>query len=337
MTRVAIAGAAHPHVEYAVEEFARSAELDLVAVSDPSPTVAEKWAGPFGARVFADHRHMLAEMTPDIVVVAGIYGDRGGVIVDALLAGSDVVADKPLCTTLEELKQIEEASRHSDRSVTLLLEKRYYPETIAAVDLVSAGELGALVGIVSSGPHKLNRATRPDWFFERAQYGGILGDLAVHDIDAALSFLTGTPTGSVRGVVAGSLAGAPDFSLYGVATLVTPDCVITAEVNWMTPAASPLHGDYQMRLVGTEGTAEIFWARRRLVVTTNSEPPREIALPTGFRPAERPLRALANGARPDITTEQSLLATRLALLAQRSADGNEAAIRWSANVPTDRT
>ena len=30
-----------------------------------------------------------------------------------------------------------------------------------------------------------------------------------------------------------------------------------------------MHGDYRLRLVGTEGTAEIFWARERVEVTTH--------------------------------------------------------------------
>ena len=333
MTRIGIAGAAHPHVEYAVEEVSRSPELHIVGVSDPSADVAAKWAAPFGARVFTDHRLMLSEVTPDIVVVAGIYGDRGAVVVDALHAGCDVVADKPLCTTLDELEAIEDAARTSGRSVTLLLEKRYYPETIAALEIVRSGELGSIVGIASTGPHKLNRSTRPRWFFEGALYGGILNDLAVHDIDAALLF-AGVRAGVVRGSVVAALPGAPDFATYGIASVATPEVLVTAEVNWLTPAASDLHGDYRMRVTGTEGTAELFWARRSLVLTTSSKPTHEIALPEGFRPAEKPLLALAHRELPDISTHESILATRLALLAQRSALSSSEPFAWSADLST---
>ena len=331
MVRVAIAGAAHPHVEYATQELALSPDLHLVGVSDESIEIAKRWAEPLGAPVFDDHRALLAETEPDIVVVAGIYGDRGRVIVDALNAGCDVVADKPMCTTLAELDDIEAASRENNKVVTLLLEKRYYPETLATRELLQRGELGSLVGISSSGPHKLNRETRPDWFFQPERYGGILNDLTVHDIDLALA-LTKATSGTIGGAVAGSIPGTPGFSLYGVTTITTSDSVISLEANWLTPSASAVHGDYQMRLVGTDGVAELFWARGRLVVTTGKEGTHDVDLPRGFRSAEVSFRALTRGEAPDITTHDSLLATRLALLAQRCAYSGENPVPWAAQT-----
>jgi predicted dehydrogenase len=241
--------------------------------------------------------------------------------VDALEAGCHVIADKPLCTTLDDLDAIAAAVRRTKRYVTLLLEKRYYPETLAALELVRAGRIGTIHGVVSSGPHKLNRPTRPGWFFERERYGGILNDLAVHDIDAALLF-TGLQSGTVSGAVAGST--------YGVATLTGPGTVVTAGVDWLNPAGSPVHGDYRMKLIGTEGTAELLWAQHRLVLTTSELAPHDVPLPAGRRPAELPLQALAAGNQPDISTEAGLLATRIALLAQQSAENGGAALPWSA-------
>jgi predicted dehydrogenase len=318
MTRIAIAGAAHPHVAYATAEVDQIAEYELVAVADPSRETAERWATPYDAKVFTDHQQMLREVEPDVVMVAGIYGDRGQVVADALNAGCHVIADKPLCTTIEDLDAIAEAADRTGRHVTLLLEKRYYPVTLAALDI--ADRLGTIHGVTSSGPHKLNRPTRPGWFFERAQYGGLLNDLAVHDIDAALLF-----TGLTSGTVSGSIVD----SSYGVATLSGPGAVITAGVDWMNPAGSPVHGDYRMKLVGTEGTAELLWARDRLVLTTTDLAPHDIPLPAGHRPAELPLQALAAGNEPDITTERGLLVTRLALLAQRSAENGGVPISWT--------
>ena len=319
MTRIAIAGAAHPHVAYATAEVDRSGEYDLVAVADPSRATAERWAGPYDAKVFTDHQELLREVEPDVVMVAGIYGDRGRVVVDALNAGSHVMADKPLCTTLEELDAIAEAAHRTGRHVTLLLEKRYYPVTLAARGI--ADRLGTIHGVTSSGPHKLNRPTRPDWFFERERYGGLLNDLAVHDIDAALLF---------TGLTSGTVSGAIVDGRYGVATLSGPGALITAGVDWMTPAGSPMHGDYRMKLTGTEGTAELLWARNRLILTTTDLEPHDVPLPDGHRPAELPLKALAAGNEPDITTERGLLATRLALLAQQSAETGGAPLPWHA-------
>ncbi len=59
-----------------------------------------------------------------------------------------------------------------------------------------------------------------------------------------------------------------------------------------------MHGDYRLRLVGTRGTAEIFWARGRVEVTTDDQPTRALDLPPGRRPAEEALDAFADGRTP---------------------------------------
>ena len=109
MTRIAIAGAAHPHVAYATAEVDAVESLELVAVADPSRETAERWAAPYDAKVFPDHQELLREVEPDIVMVAGIYGDRGRAVVDALnalgahrdLGGA--VTRRPLAVTGERI------------------------------------------------------------------------------------------------------------------------------------------------------------------------------------------------------------------------------------------
>lgn len=327
MLRVAIAGAAHPHVQFALDEITVTPELELVGVSDRAIDVAQRYARPFAAPIFIDHRELITATAPDVVVVAGIYGDRGDVIVDALNAGSHVIADKPMCITLDQLDRIAEAQAASQRELILLLEKRYYPETLAAREVVERGELGTIIGITSSGPHKLNAETRPAWFFNEQTYGGILNDLTVHDIDLALQF-TALESGTVSGATSGTSDTHPGFSLYGAATLRTAEAVVTVEAHWRTPAASAVHGDYQMRLVGTKGVAEIYWARQSVIVTTDSVASRELTLSAAPRVAESSFRALLDGSEPDIRSEDGITATRIALLAQQSAEHLGEALPW---------
>lgn len=329
MPRIAIIGAAHPHVDYVLDELTRAdrSEFTLVGVYDADRAVAERHAARFGAPVFDRAVDLLAEGV-DIAMIAGIYGARGDDVVAALRAGAHVLADKPLCTSLAELDAIESAALEAGPTVNLLLEKRGYPETLAALAVVRAGELGDIVGITSSGPHKLNRAQRPDWFFDRSRYGGILTDLVVHDLDAALLFAP-ADEGTIRGAVSAPLSDASDFSRYGSATFTTTTTVAAAEVSWLTPAASDVHGDYRLRLVGTRGTAEIFWARGRVELTTDEAPTRVLDLAEGLRPAQEALDAFAAGRTPEVGTSESLAATRLALLAQQSADQGGTVLTWT--------
>ncbi|WP_328991552.1 Gfo/Idh/MocA family oxidoreductase [Kribbella sp. NBC_01245] len=317
--RLAVIGAAHAHVSYALDELAYRDELVLVGIADPDSQIAER----FGVAAYSEHRRLLDEQKPDVVMIAGIYAERAAAIVDALYAGAHVLADKPLCTTLAGLEAIENAQRETGRIVSLLLEKRNYPETLAARALLADGALGELVQVASSGPHKLNRATRPDWFLQRQTYGGILGDLAVHDIDLVL-LLSGATEGTVTG-----LSDATDFALYGSLLLRAGPVAASIEVNWLTPAAAPYHGDYRMRLSGTEGTAELFWAQGRLIAATSERPPWEVDLPPGRRPAADALEALAAGREPECGTAAAFAATRIALLAQQSADAGGPVLPWT--------
>jgi predicted dehydrogenase len=329
MPSIAVIGVAHPHVEYVLGELTSLAgEYTVIGVQDRDQALAARYAAPFRAPTFERVEALLA-LRPDVVMIAGRYVDRGGDAVAALRAGAHVIADKPLCTSLDHLDDLERAVRESDRSVTLLLEKRGYPETLAAQEAIDAGRLGDIVGITTSGPHKLNAANRPDWFLRRSDYGGILGDLAVHDLDAALLF---APAASA--VVRGwTTAEHPEgFARYGVASVVTPTAVITAEVSWLTPQGSDVHGDYRMRVVGTTGSLEIFWARGRVELTTEDSRAYDLALPPARLPALDALVALADGTQSASSTRDALAVTRLALLAQYSADhGGESRV-WTRDL-----
>jgi predicted dehydrogenase len=56
---------------------------------------------------------------------------------------------------------------------------------------------------------RFNRAIRPAWFFELAKFGGILNDIASHQIDQFLRF-TGSQDGRIVASSTGNF-GTPDF------------------------------------------------------------------------------------------------------------------------------
>ncbi|MGO7216472.1 gfo/Idh/MocA family oxidoreductase, partial [Rhizobium ruizarguesonis] len=65
-------------------------------------------------------------------------------------------------------------------------------------------------------PHRLQRPTRPDWFFDPEAFGGIIVDIAPHQVDQFL-FYPGSTTGEV---IASSIGKAgmpvkPAFEEFG--------------------------------------------------------------------------------------------------------------------------
>jgi len=320
MIRLAVAGMAHPHVEYVLSELTHRPNVRLVGVSEPDPSASQRYASGLGVPTYASHKDLFDAHDLDVVAVCGEYGARADLVVAALQRGAQVLADKPLCTTLADLDRIAEAASAADRTVSVMFEKRGHPVTLAARRLVAEGLLGDLALIASTGPHKLNYTSRPSWFFDRARYGGILGDLAVHDIDLVLA-LSGASAGSVVGRAGNlSLSEHPDFSDSGAVLLGADGITATIEAHWLWPAASAHHGHYRMRLTGTSGTAELDWTMGTLDVVTRDRDIYSPPLGRPVRPAEEFLTSLVDGRRPEVGTTESLTATRVALLAQLSAD-----------------
>lgn len=128
----------------------------------------------------------------------------------------------------------------------------------AAARLVAAGAIGRVIQTTGLGPHRLNRAIRPPWFFRPAAFGGILTDIASHQIDQFLAF-TGRPTARILLAHAANraLPEVPGFQDYGEIVLAAGEARGFIRVDWFTPDGLPTWGDGRLFLLGTEGTIEV--------------------------------------------------------------------------------
>jgi predicted dehydrogenase len=127
----------------------------------------------------------------------------------------------------------------------------------AALAVARSGELGRLVSLSSLAPHRLNRALRPDWFFERDAYGGIINDIGVHSIDQFLAFAD-APDAVIAASTIGCFGTAPPgFEDFAEITLRSGTMTGTMRLDWFTPDGLPDWGDGRLFLVGTEGTLEL--------------------------------------------------------------------------------
>ncbi|WP_420860377.1 Gfo/Idh/MocA family protein [Algirhabdus cladophorae] len=195
----------------------------------------------------------------DLVILAGIPVDRAAWAVAAMQAGCDVMSDKPGCTTMEQLDAIKDAQAATGRIWSIDFSERFeVPAVTKAAELVAAGAIGKVVQTVGLGPHRLNRPTRPDWFFQRERYGGILVDIASHQIDQFLYF-TGSTDAQVTLASVGNFANPSDTGLqdFGQIVLQSPQGHGYIRVDWYTPDALPTWGDGRLTLLGTEGTIEL--------------------------------------------------------------------------------
>jgi len=121
---------------------------------------------------------------------------------------------------------------------------------------VREGAIGRVIQTIGLGPHRLNRAIRPAWFWEREAYGGILVDIASHQIDQFIMFTNSARPEVVMSSVGNYVVG-NDFDDFGEMVLRSERASGYVRVDWFTPDGLPTWGDGRVTVLGTEGTIEL--------------------------------------------------------------------------------
>ncbi|MEP2640877.1 Gfo/Idh/MocA family oxidoreductase [Roseobacter sp.] len=195
----------------------------------------------------------------DLALVSAIPADRADLSIRAMQHGMDVMTDKPGCTTQDQLDDIKTCVAKTGRIWSINFSERFeVPCVTRATQLVQAGAIGKVVHTAGLGPHRLNRATRPAWFFDRTQYGGILTDIASHQIDQFLHF-TGSDTAQIPHAMVANHANPNDPGLqdFGEISLRSATASGYIRVDWYTPDALPTWGDGRLTILGTDGYIEL--------------------------------------------------------------------------------
>lgn len=206
-----------------------------------------------------DRRRILDDPDISMVLIAAVPQDRAALAIEAMRAGKDVMVDKPGCTTLEQLDEIRKVQEETGRIWTVNFSERFeVPAVTKAEELVFGGAIGRVVQTVGLGPHKQNLKTRPEWFFERERYGGILCDIGSHQIDQFLHF-TGSETAEVAHALVENttMPDRPGFQDFGEMVLRSDKGHCYVRVDWFTPNGLPTWGDGRLFIQGTEGYIEL--------------------------------------------------------------------------------
>lgn len=194
-----------------------------------------------------------------LVLSAAINSERAAIAISAMQHGKDVLVDKPGCTTLEQLAAIRQTTVETGRRWTVCFSERLTVESVTLADrLIAEGRIGTVVQTVGLGPHRRNSHLRPDWFWDRTRFGGILTDICAHQFDQFLHF-TGSTEARVISAHVANVANPDraDFQDFGEVLLEGNGGRGYARVDWLTPDGLPTWGDGRMTILGTEGYLEL--------------------------------------------------------------------------------
>lgn len=223
MLKVAVIGVGSMGKNHA-RVYSELPDVDLVAVTDVSETVARSIAVRYDARAYTDYREMLAVEQPDavsVVVPTVLHEEVASVV---LTAGAHVLIEKPISATLEEGRRLIALARQVDRQLMVGHIVRFNPAIQALKQKLDAGELGRIFQITC-------RRTGP--FPARIRDVGVVIDLAPHDVDI-MRFLTGLEPERVYAETEQRIHTEHEDLLLGL--LRFPDGVTgSLEINWLTP------------------------------------------------------------------------------------------------------
>ena len=211
------------------------------------------------ARLARSEEEILDDAEIKLICGAPIPNLRAKLGIRAMQRGKDFLSDKPAVTTLEELSEVRKVSAETGRMFAIMYSERL--EVRAAVQagyLVKAGAIGKVVQTINIAPHKVNDITRPDWFWDPKQYGGILTDIGSHQADQFVYYTNST----TAEVAASQIANVnhpqhPEFQDFGDMMLHGNGGAGYVRVDWFTPSGLPVWGDGRLFILGTEGYIEL--------------------------------------------------------------------------------
>jgi predicted dehydrogenase len=258
MARFAAIGLDHRHIYDLTQDLLdEGAECAGYNPDTTDPRVLAGFQKRFPHVKPAETARLLADPSIDFVVIAARPCDRAELAIAAMRRGKDVMVDKPGITTAEQLAAVDRAVAETGRIWSVCLGRLASPAVQEALRIVRSGEIGRLVHTAALLPHRLNRALRPTWFFDRPAYGGIINDIGVHAIDQFLAFADASDAEIVLSSVGAFGTEPPGFEDFAELVLATPAVRGYVRLDWFTPDGLPTWGDGRFFVVGTEATLEL--------------------------------------------------------------------------------
>ncbi len=160
--------------------------VDLVAAVD----IDADRVGAFSeehsiAHSYTDVGQMLAQESPDLVLIATPPGTHCDLIVQSLEAGAWVLCEKPLCASLAEMDRIEDAERRTGNYCSSVFQWRFGSGGQHLKQLITSGALGRpLVGICNTTWYRTPAYYAVPWRGKWAtELGGCTMGHGIHAMD----------------------------------------------------------------------------------------------------------------------------------------------------------
>ena len=160
--------------------------VHLVGVSDVNAEVGAARAEELGCPFFEDFKTLLAETSPEVVIILTPHPFHAEIAIACLNAGAHVLVEKPMAVSVAEADAMIAAADASRRHLAVNFQYRARPEVRSAKRLLERGDLGQLLHLdmtmawPRTQTYYRGASWRATW---RGEGGGILMNQAPHNLD----------------------------------------------------------------------------------------------------------------------------------------------------------
>src|SRR5215213_1948375 len=257
--RFSVIGINHGHIYSQVEAVTRGGG-QFVSFYAKEPDLVASFSKRFPqVKLAASEKEILEDKSVQLILSSGIPSNRAPLGIRVMQHGKDYMSDKPGITSLEQLAEVRKVQKQTGRIYSIMYSERFENKaTVKAGDLVASGAIGDVIQTIGLGPHRMNANTRPEWFFDKKYFGGIITDIGSHQFDQFL-FLTNSDKAEIVSSQIGNVAHPqyPAFEDFGDIMLRGNGGTGYIRIDWFTPDGLKTWGDGRLTVLGTEGYIEV--------------------------------------------------------------------------------
>ncbi len=249
---VTVAGLAHVHAAVYLEALRGCPQAQLAGVWDFDATLGQAVARQFETRCFGSLDEALS--AAELVVVCSENTRHAPIVLAAAQKGVPVLCEKPLGTSLVEMRQMIVACEAGGGGLMTAFPNRFLDSVNRVREAIRAGSLGDILSVKAT-----NRGKMPGGFFIQPALsgGGSLIDHVVHVTDLLNWFFDEVPEWAFAFA---DTRFYPELTVEDAAMVqMRYPCgaMVTLDASWSLCEKNPGARDLTMDIVGTKGSLRL--------------------------------------------------------------------------------
>lgn len=205
-------------------------EVTLKWIVDRNKTRGRELAAKYEAKWTSDADAAIKDPETGIIIHALPTPNRISFLKRYLREGKHVLCEKPLARNLSEAREILQCLKGYDKVFMIGHVVRFFWEYARARNMVLGGDIGkpGIVRVSRCGGTPASRDKKDNWYMDFSRSGGVILDLAIHDLDWLLWTF-----GPVQRVFAQTAVAKPETPIYALGIIKFKSGVLAhVETSW---------------------------------------------------------------------------------------------------------